>query len=85
MRLSKFRELMNEEFGTAFAAVIESDLALTEFRDRTAKQLIIDGEDVREIWFAICRANNVPKERWHGINRPKATEQKPENMTRRIK
>lgn len=79
MRLSKFRELMHEEFGAAYAAVIEADLALSEFKDRTAKQLIVDGEDVREIWFAICRANGVPPERWHGINRPKSTEQKREN------
>lgn len=79
MRLSKFRELMNDEFGAAYASVIQADLALSEFNDRTATRLIADGEDLREVWFAICRANSVPQERWHGLNRPKRTEQKHEN------
>ena len=60
---------MNDEFGLAYAAVIESDLVLTELQDRTAKQCQSDGEDLREVWFAICRANNVPEARWHGQNK----------------
>jgi len=60
---------MNDEFGLAYAAVIESDLVLTELQDRTAKQCQAEGEDLREVWFAICRANNVPEGRWHGQNK----------------
>lgn len=78
MRLSKFRELMNDEFGAAYASVLQADLALTEFNDRTAIQLIADGEDLREVWFAICRASGVPQDRWHGLNRIKRSEQKHE-------
>lgn len=78
MRLSKFKELMAEEFGTGYATVLEADLVLTEFKDRTPARLIADGEDVREIWLAICRATEVPKERWHGKPKPKKSEQNPE-------
>ena len=52
---------MTDEFGAAYAAVIETDLVLTEFGDRTAKQCHAAGEDLREVWLAICRASNVPK------------------------
>ena len=60
---------MADEFGLAYSAVIETDLVLTELQDRTAKQCLEAGEDLREVWFAICRANNVPQSRWHGLNK----------------
>jgi len=60
---------MHDEFGAAYAAVIENDLVLTELGDRTAKQCHADGEDLREVWFAVCRANSVPQSRWHGLNK----------------
>ena len=34
MRLSQFRTLMDDEFGSAYAAVIEKDLVLHELADR---------------------------------------------------
>ena len=60
---------MSDEFGSAYASVIESDLALTEFQDRTASQCLTAGEDLREVWLAICRAKDVPQARWHGLNK----------------
>jgi hypothetical protein len=60
---------MTDEFGAAYAAVIETDLVLTELGDRTAKQCHASGEDLREVWLAICRANSVPQSRWHGLNK----------------
>jgi hypothetical protein len=60
---------MNDEFGSAYAAVIETDLVLTELGDRTAKQCHAAGEDLREVWLAICRASNVPPSRWQGLNK----------------
>ncbi|MEN9706480.1 MAG: hypothetical protein RIS31_46 [Actinomycetota bacterium] len=60
---------MSDEFGAAYAAVIETDLVLTELQDRTAKQCMEAGEDLREVWLAVCRANNVPQSRWHGLNK----------------
>ena len=60
---------MVDEFGAAYAAVIETDLVLTELGDRTAKQCQAEGEDLRDVWLAICRANNVPQSRWQGLNK----------------
>jgi hypothetical protein len=69
LRLSKFRELMNDEFGVAYAAVLEADLVLTELGDRTGAACLAAGVDPKEIWIAICKANNVPESRWHGLNK----------------
>jgi hypothetical protein len=66
VKLSRFYELVAEEFGTGFSQVVLNDTRLTEFSDLTPQELISKGEDVREIWFAICRAHQVPKERWQG-------------------
>jgi hypothetical protein len=69
MRLSQFQVFMNDEFGDEYAQVLMRDLALIDFGDRTPNRAIADGEDVREVWFAICRSQDVPKSRWHGKNK----------------
>ncbi|MEN9731969.1 MAG: hypothetical protein RL488_1279 [Actinomycetota bacterium] len=60
---------MNDEFGVAYAAVLEADLALTELGDRTGSACLAAGVDPKEVWIAICKANNVPESRWHGLNK----------------
>ncbi len=60
---------MSDEFGIEYAAVVARDLVLGEFADRTAEQCIAAGEDLREVWFAVCRAQSVPRERWQGLNK----------------
>ncbi len=60
---------MNDEFGVAYAAVLEADLVLTELGDRTGAACLAAGVDPKEIWIAICKANNVPESRWHGLNK----------------
>lgn len=69
MRLSKFRDLMNDEFGEQYSNVLLSDLVLGELGDVTGNQAIKDGVDPRSVWLAICRANQVPQERWTGLNK----------------
>ena len=32
-----------------------------------AEQAIKAGEPVRAIWLALCRATDVPPERWYGV------------------
>lgn len=66
MRLSQFTELMNDEFGAEYAAVLLRDLALTELADRTGQSALDQGDDPKDVWQAICLATGVPKERWHG-------------------
>jgi hypothetical protein len=60
---------MNDEFGVSYAAVLEADLVLTELGDRTGAVCIAAGVDPKEVWIAICKANNVPESRWHGLNK----------------
>jgi hypothetical protein len=69
MRLSQFHELMADEFGKPQSEVLIRDLALFELGDKTASALLAQGEDPRQIWLAICRAQQVPKERWSGLDK----------------
>ena len=71
MRLSHFNNLMTDEFGQAYSQVISRDLVLGALGDRTAGQALAEGEDPKEVWLALCEANNVPKERWSGKPQPK--------------
>lgn len=71
MRLSHFNNLMTDEFGQAYSQVISRDLVLGALGDRTAEQALAEGEDPKEVWLALCEANNVPKERWSGKPQPK--------------
>lgn len=66
MKLSRFYELVRDEFGPGFSEVILNDTRLTEFQDKTPQELLTIGEDTREIWFAICKSQAIPQERWHG-------------------
>lgn len=67
MRLSEFRQLVDDEFGGPYARVLVSDLVLTELGGRTAERALSDGAEPREVWLALCRANDVPEARWYGI------------------
>lgn len=69
MKLSRFQELVEDEFGPDFAAVVLSDTRLDELADRTPNELLAGGEDPKLIWQAICRQLAVPSERWQGINK----------------
>ena len=66
MRMSQFTELIEDEFGAAFAKVITHDTSLITMRDKTPRQLLAEGEDPGVVWRAICEQLAVPKERWHG-------------------
>ncbi|MDG2497023.1 MAG: DUF3046 domain-containing protein [Aquiluna sp.] len=66
MKLSQFRQLAEDEFGAAFAAVVLKDTRLTERSDKTPMELISEGEDPKDVWTALCSHLGVPKERWHG-------------------
>ncbi|MDL9947682.1 MULTISPECIES: DUF3046 domain-containing protein [unclassified Gordonia (in: high G+C Gram-positive bacteria)] len=64
MRLTEFTELITTEFGERSADSILIDHVLTEFGGRTGAQAIEDGIDPRDVWVAICRDFDVPRERW---------------------
>jgi hypothetical protein len=60
---------MADEFGQPHSEVIIRDFALLELGDQTAAALLAKGEDPKQIWLAICRAQQVPKERWSGLDK----------------
>ena len=60
---------MADEFGKAHSEVIVRDFALLELGDKTAATLLDQGEDPKQIWLAICRAQQVPIERWNGFDK----------------
>jgi len=74
VRHSDFHVLMEDEFGKDYAAVLLRDLVLTEIDDLTGNQALAQGIDPKEIWLAICRAQEVPESRWLGLNKKPNTE-----------
>jgi hypothetical protein len=66
MRLSKFHELLSDEFGAAFANVVLRDTRVTRLADQTPAEALAAGVDPSEVWLAICEHHQVPKVRWHG-------------------
>jgi hypothetical protein len=69
VRLSDFQTLLADEFGSEYAAVLLRDLSLTELGDLTGQKALDSGIEPKAIWQAICLAQNVPAERWHGLNK----------------
>jgi hypothetical protein len=64
--LSEFWIAMDDEFG-AYGRVLSRDLVLSSIGSRTAEQAIAAGVPVREVWLALCEAQEVPRERRHGV------------------
>ena len=60
---------MEDEFGAEYAAVLLRDLVLTELGDLTGASALEQGIEPREIWLAICKAQQVPESRWLGLNK----------------
>lgn len=60
---------MDDEFGPAYAAVLMKDLVLTSLGDRSPQQALEAGLDPKDVWRAICLAEEVPESRWHGLNK----------------
>ncbi|MBD2762607.1 DUF3046 domain-containing protein [Kocuria sp. cx-455] len=66
MRLSTFWELMDHEFGSGYSKVLARDLVMAEVGDRTAIEALDAGIDPKQVWFALCRAQEIPEGRWWG-------------------
>ena len=67
MRLSEFWLAMADEFGEAYARVVQRDLVLGAVGGLTADQAIKAGVPARQVWLAICDATDVPAERRFGV------------------
>ena len=67
MKLSEFWLAVSDEFGEAYGRVITHDLVLGDLGGLTAEQAIKGGANTREIWLALCKAADVPRNRWYGV------------------
>ncbi|KRE53902.1 DUF3046 domain-containing protein [Phycicoccus sp. Soil748] len=72
MRLSKFWDLMNDEFGEAYASSLARHHVLGVLGDRSPLEAIEAGESPRVVWAAICDAMDVPESRRLGVERKPA-------------
>lgn len=66
MKLSEFWAAMEHEFGVAYARHLARDVVPGEFGELTAQEALEAGADVRAVWLAICRVQDVPPERQLG-------------------
>jgi hypothetical protein len=58
-----FWQLMDDEFGSAYARSVASDQALSPLGGLTVDQALAGGHPPREVWQAVCVAMQVPPER----------------------
>lgn len=66
MRLSEFHRAVTAEFGDSFGNALVRDLVLDELGNVTSEQALKAGKPARDVWLALCRANDVPDSRRHG-------------------
>ena len=63
MRITVFRRLMAEEFGSMRAEMLAKDHVLTALGGRTIDQALAAGMSTKDIWRAVCDDFDVPPER----------------------
>lgn len=69
MKVSEFHRAVADEFGP-FGRVLVRDTVLVALGNRTAEEALEAGTPAREVWLALCAAQNVPRTRWHGAGLP---------------
>ncbi len=57
---------MEDEFGSGYAYVLANQLVLTGLGGRTVNEALGDHFEPREIWEAVCEAQDVPPARRFG-------------------
>ncbi|HKG51372.1 MAG TPA: DUF3046 domain-containing protein [Actinomycetales bacterium] len=63
VRQSEFRQLLEDEFGPAYARTVARDVVVDVLGGRTAEQALAAGARPREVWLALCDTMDVPVER----------------------
>lgn len=63
MRHSEFWQLADAVFGPGYARSLASDIVLSDLGGRSPVQALDDGVPPRDVWVALCDAQDVPDER----------------------
>lgn len=69
--MTQFREFVSLEFGASYGRVLVNDLVLEAMSGLTAQEALDAGVPPRDVWFALCEATDVPRDRWHGRDKPR--------------
>lgn len=68
--MSRFWELMTDEFGAGYAKSLALDITLADLDGRSPQEALDAGINPRLVWEAICRLQGVPEERLFGKHKP---------------
>ncbi len=60
VRLTDFWQRMERRFGVTYARSYASDMVIAELGSRTVLQALEQGDDVKEVWRAVCDATAAP-------------------------
>jgi hypothetical protein len=66
VRVSEFWRAVDQVFGAGYGAVVTRDVVLERLGGRSAADALDAGIDAREVWDALCDAQDVPLDRRHG-------------------
>jgi len=56
---------MNARFGAAYADSVARDQVIGRLGDRTPHEALAAGEDVRDVWLAVCEHFDIPVKERH--------------------
>ncbi|WP_173795178.1 DUF3046 domain-containing protein [Frondihabitans sp. 762G35] len=66
MRKSEYARAVADEFGDVYGRVLTRDVVLPALGNVSADDAIARGDDPRDVWLALCEAQDVPPARRHG-------------------
>ena len=69
MKLSEFWTNMDYEFGAGYARVLAGDLVLGSLGNMTALEALEAGVAPKDVWLAVCEAQDIPEVRRLGPDR----------------
>ena len=66
MRMTEIQVALHREFGEMVGDSLLNDTVLSDLDGKTPQEALDAGYDIREVWLALCRHQQVPAERQWG-------------------
>ncbi len=66
MRMTEFEVALHREFGEMVGDTLLNDTVLSELDGKTPQEALDSGYEIRDVWLALCRHQQVPEERQWG-------------------
>jgi Protein of unknown function (DUF3046) len=61
VRLTEFWARMTKQFGDVYAQSVAKDYVFAKLGGRTIERALVDGEDPKVVWRAVCDTFDVPE------------------------